>query len=257
MRGIGGVDLRRLGRWVAVAMVLGCGASIARAGLFDQGLSDEHAGAIQRLAVVSLLGDTLHGRKVGLTVFQNDSFDADVASWHIDAAAAQTLQSIAQDDTRLRHVEVLTPDTATLAASYQGDAAREEFDAKALLAFASAQGFDAVLVVQRSWNENEPFVMPGLTLLNRRMPGLNRTTPCIGGYARLLDARSGKSLAHGGGGETCSTRSIDAPWRKSWPAYSPEEQTQVEAAFKAAVDRWIRMALTDMRIGLVAGAGGH
>jgi hypothetical protein len=90
--------------------------------------------------------------------------------------------------------------------------------------------------------------MPGLTLLNCRLPGLNRTVSCIGSYVRLLDARTGRSLARAGGDEICSTRNIEAGWRKSWAAYAPEEQAAIETIFKAALDLQLRMALADMQI---------
>ena len=239
-------------KWFALLATAVLCISTARAGLFAQRFADESAAAIQRLAVVSLLGNELHGRKVGLTVFQNDAFDVEVASWNVDAVAAESLRSMAQEDPRLHDVEVLVPDVATLAASYKGDASRAEFQPKALLAEAAAKGFDAVLLVHRSWNENEPFAMPGLTLLNRRLPGLNRTVPCIGSYVRLLDARTGRSLARAGGDEICSTRNIEAGWRKSWAAYAPEEQAAIETIFKAAVDLQLRMAVTDMQLGVAA-----
>jgi hypothetical protein len=39
-------------------------------------------------------------------------------------------------------------------------------------------------------------------------------------------------------------------WRKSWDAYAPEEHATIETIFKAAVDLQLRMALTDMHIGV-------
>jgi hypothetical protein len=235
-------------KWLTL-LASGLVAVSATAGVFDLRLSDERAADLHRVAVVSLLGTRLHGRKVGLTMFQNAAFDAEVPGWNVDATAAESLRAMAAEDARLHEVDVLQPDAATLQASFGGDEERADLRPNALLAYAAARGFDGLLLIHRGWNENEPFAVPGLTLLNRRIPGVNRTVACIAGFVRLYATHSGKQLAAAGGDETCSTRSIDAGWRQSWDAYTPEEQAHIETVFLAAIDLRIRMALTDMRIG--------
>ena len=68
-------------------IVAGLIAAPAFAGLLIfSSLTPEEARQIKRLAVVSATGDTVHGKTVGLTIFQNKSFDASLPDWHIDAA---------------------------------------------------------------------------------------------------------------------------------------------------------------------------
>ena len=57
----------------------------AFAGLFSTGLGDPDVGKIRRLGVVSALGDTLMGRSVGITVFNNKSFKATIPNRDLDA----------------------------------------------------------------------------------------------------------------------------------------------------------------------------
>src|SRR5258708_24473639 len=63
----------------------------AFASLFNPSLSAEDAHQIKRLAVVSVMGNTVHGKTVGLTAFQNKSFDAAVPGWNLDATVTKDL----------------------------------------------------------------------------------------------------------------------------------------------------------------------
>ena len=238
--------------WLAAVIALAAFSAGAKAGLFDRKLSDEGAAGMHRLAIICLLGDELHGRKVGITVFSNAEFDAHVASWNIDSTAAEWMLSLARDGGRFREVALLHPDSATLAAVYSGKGRRERVEPEGLLAFAAAQEFDAVLVLHRNYYENEPFAEPGLTLLNRRAPGLDRTIPCVAGNLRLFNSRTGKVLAYSGSEDYCPRLDLPAGWRESWESYAPGEQSAIEAAFKDTLQRRIRAAFTVMRIGPAA-----
>ena len=62
------------------------------AGLFTTALSTEDASQLKRVAVVSVVGDTLRARQVGLTVFGNKSFDASKPDWALDADVRALMQ---------------------------------------------------------------------------------------------------------------------------------------------------------------------
>ena len=73
---------QRSDRAVMFLLVLNA-TSPAMAGLFTTALSPDDALQLKHVAVVSVLGDTLHAREIGLTVFQNKSFDASVPDWRL------------------------------------------------------------------------------------------------------------------------------------------------------------------------------
>jgi hypothetical protein len=54
------------------------------AGMFSSGLSDGEAASIKRMGVISALGDTLMGRSIGLTVFNNKTFKATLPNRDLD-----------------------------------------------------------------------------------------------------------------------------------------------------------------------------
>lgn len=54
------------------------------AGMFSSGLSDADAASIKRMGVISALGDTLMGRSMGLTVFNNKTFKATLPNRELD-----------------------------------------------------------------------------------------------------------------------------------------------------------------------------
>jgi hypothetical protein len=80
-----------LRRHFAAAMTAVLIGAPAFAGLFSTSLSAEDAHQVKRLAVASTLGDTVHGRLVGLTAFQNKSFDASIPGWNLDATVTKDL----------------------------------------------------------------------------------------------------------------------------------------------------------------------
>jgi hypothetical protein len=77
-------------RYTAVLLV--ALTSVAYAGLFTTALSTDEASKLTRVAVVSVLGDTLRARQVGLTVFGNKSFEASIPNWPLDAGVRALMQ---------------------------------------------------------------------------------------------------------------------------------------------------------------------
>ena len=62
------------GSFITLSAVLALTIEPVTAGMSSSGLSDADTSSIKRLGVISALGDTLVGRSMGLTVFNNKTF---------------------------------------------------------------------------------------------------------------------------------------------------------------------------------------
>ena len=239
-------------------------AQNAYADLFDKQLTDERAASIRRMAVISTLGATLHGRNVDVTVFGNQAFEADVPSWALDSLIEQQLLDGARSDSRLKDVGILTLDSAARALLYDGSGVNLRFHKPALLKAAADQGFDAVLVFAQGYNENEPFAEAPLTLMARpefwgALKGWKKSStspykimPCATAVFRVLSAATGKQIAFSRGGENCGIPEPSLTWHKTWGEYTQDEQAATEAAFKAFLVRRAQAALSNMHFGVPA-----
>src|SRR2546429_207276 len=74
------------------------GTSVA--GLFSGSLSDRDAGSVHKIAVLSLLGNTLYLDTIGLTVFGNNSLHVEVPQWKMDAAVIEHVVQLLQGERR-------------------------------------------------------------------------------------------------------------------------------------------------------------
>jgi hypothetical protein len=205
----------------------------AFAGLFSASISSQDVREIKRLAVVSTLGDTVHGRSVGLTVFQNKSFDAPVPGWNLDAALARAIAQGIVAGGRIGGdvVSIATQSTK------DGDIVRE----------AGAQGFDAVLVVLPEENVHDRSLGSGVTLLHRKLPGVDKVHPCIVGTVRVFRASDGKQIG-ASVIEPCSYARNTLVWHDTWDAFSDEEKQAALAALQEQSLERIRKALVDLKL---------
>jgi hypothetical protein len=214
--------------------VAGLVAVPAFAGLFIfSSLSPGEARQIKRLAVVSKMGDTLHGRTVGFAVFQNKSFEASLPDWHIDATIAKDIveQIVAGGK--------IGGETIAWVAS-----ANKESE---LVHEAGEQGFDTVLVVLPEENVHDRALGSGVTLLHRKIPGVDKVHPCIVGAVRVFRVSDGKRI----GAEVidpCSYARNTLVWHDTWDAYSDDEkQAALNALQNQSLER-IRKALVELKL---------
>jgi hypothetical protein len=205
----------------------------AFAGLFSASISSQDVREIKRLAVVSTLGDTVHGRSVGLTVFQNKSFDAPVPGWNLDAALARAIAQGIVAGGRIGG-DVLSIATQS---TKDSDIVRE----------AGAQGFDAVLIVLPEENVHDRSLGSGVTLLHRKLPGVDKVHPCIVGTVRVFRASDGKQIG-ASVIEPCSYARNTLVWHDTWDAFSDEEKQAALAALQEQSLERIRKALVDLKL---------
>jgi hypothetical protein len=221
-----------LWRYCAVIVAAFIGTP-AFAGLFSSGVSADDVRQIKRFAIVSVTGDTVHGKTVGLTVFQNKSFDALVPDWHFDAAVSRDLAEHIVAGGKIGGETTSLVTTSTK----QNDIIRE----------ARAQGFDAVLVVLPEENVHDRSLGSGVTLLHRKIPGVDKVHPCIVGAVRVFRVSDWKQIgAHVL--EPCSYARNTLVWHDTWEAFSDEEKQATLAALQEHALERLRLALLELKL---------
>jgi hypothetical protein len=208
-------------------------AAPAYAGLFSTSVSPEEAHQIKRLAVVSSMGDTVHGKSVGLMVFQNKSFDASILGWNLDAAMTKDLVERIVAGARIGGEVVSLSTSSTKESEILGEA--------------RAQGFDAVLVVLPEENVHDRSLGSGVTLLHRKIPGVDKIHPCVVGAVRVFRVSDGKPIG-ASVLEPCSYARNTLVWHDNWAGFSDEEKQATLAALQEHSLERLRSALVSLKL---------
>src|SRR5258708_1186762 len=176
----GGGEFNGLANKGRYAMLKRCRAGIVTAlvvapavgGWFGTGFRAEEGQQIKRFAIVSSLGDEIHGRLFGLTRFQDKSFDASIPGWHLDATVTKDLaeQIVAGGKIKGEVVAV------SMASSKKSE----------ILSEARSQGFDAVLVVIAEPSVPDRALVGGVMLVRQKKLGNDRLNPCAGILVRVF-----------------------------------------------------------------------
>jgi hypothetical protein len=193
--------------FAGIAAVL-LGAS-AFAGLINQGLSAEEAQQIKRFAIVSGLGDVIHGRLFGLTRFQSKNFDMAVPGWGLDAMVAKALKE------RIVAGAKISGEVAVLSIPPSKKSA--------ILSEAQAQGFDAVLVVIAEPSVPDPALIGGVMLVREKRLGVDRIYPCAGIVMRVWRVSDGKQIGFTTP-KPCGLNLRSPVWHDRWDEFSDEEK---------------------------------
>jgi hypothetical protein len=217
--------------WVVAVIVLA--STVAFADIFSTRLGDVDAKQIKRLAVVSVLGDTLHARQVGLTVFQNKSFDAVAPDWGLDAAVTTRLKE------RIVAGGKITGEVVPLSVSSQ--------DKETVIATARAQGFDAVLAVLPEGNVHDRSIVPGAILLRRKLPGVDKLYPCNGMTLRIYRVADGRQIGYEVP-SACSDRPQPLVWHDIWADFTAEEKHVTLDAVQSYIQEQVAAALVTVNV---------
>jgi hypothetical protein len=222
-----------LNRTRATAVLLVALTSAAYAGLFTTALSTEDASQLKRVAVVSVLGDTLRARQVGLTVFGNKSFDAPIPDWALDADVRALMQVRIIASGRIKGiVEPLVVSTS---------------DRKTILALARDGGFDAVVAALPEEDPNDRFLAPGPGTMYKSVLGLNHLRACDGMVVRIWRVSNGKQIAYSHP-DQCTQLPIAAVWHDKWSDYTDAEKHTTLELVQSFVHQQIMRALSDLRL---------
>jgi hypothetical protein len=210
----------------------------------SQALSAPDAAQLRRLAVVSLLGDSIHGTSSGLSVFQK-RYLAAPAVWQIDPELEQRVADRVAASARLRGAEVRVLDLADPSAVLRRDR-RRPVDTRALARIARERGYDAVLAILPEQHAAQPDAPAGVSILRRQQRGGGEDSrACAAVALRLLRAADGQPLAWAAP-EPCSRRARPIPWHESWSDYTPEEAGATLDALRRQARLVVDEALRDL-----------
>jgi hypothetical protein len=220
-----GEDMKRVSV-ICLAVAAALAFEPVTAGIFSSGLSGSDASSIKRLGVISALGDTLTGRSVGLTVFNNKTFKATLPNRDLDESfTAHMKTTIAASGSFRGEVEALI--TTAL-------------DAESIVTAAREKGFDAVVAMKPAEDTQFHMTGPGLTVF--RTGGGHKSFTCNTMQIVVLRVTDGKQIATASDYQ-CPAYSNLPFWHDSWEGYSEEEKVAVLNAMKVFVEHQIDQAL--------------
>jgi len=201
------------------------------AGMFSSGLSDGEAASIKRMGVISALGDTLMGRSIGLTVFNNKTFKATLPNRDLDGLfTAQMKTTIAASGKIKGDVAILvTP----------------ALEIESLIAAAREQGFDAVVAMQPAEDTQFHMTGPGLTVF--RTGGGQKSFTCNSMRIVILRVSDGKQIASASDYQ-CPSFSNLPFWHDSWQEFTDEQKGAVSDAMKVFVEHQIDQTLKKLKL---------
>jgi hypothetical protein len=178
-----------------------------------------------KIASVSMLGTTFHAVHVGLTVFTNAAYTAEVPEWGIDqdtddflkATLAPGNDSVGQLDLGSQSVEQLYEVGRTSSPQYDS-----------LVRMAAEQGFDTLVVVSRAAELNNRFIQPGFGLYVQ----YKFAYPYASFAVQVWNVKSGKRISGGFAyiSEAFPDKSLG--WKAQWTDFSGEERQRIQAGIE-------------------------
>jgi hypothetical protein len=199
----------------------------AFAGPFSTGLSNRDIVKIRRLGVVSALGNTLMGRSVGITIFNNKSFKATLQNRDLDAVFSKTMM-----------------DTIVASGRISGEVAllkTEALDSGSIVDAARGEDLDAVVVMQPTEDTQFHMTGPGLTVW--RTGYGQKAFTCNSMRIVVLRVTDGKEIAAASDYQ-CPSYSNLPFWHNTWEEFTDyERQTiyrEMEVFVKHQVDETLK-----------------
>ncbi|MBS0380656.1 MAG: hypothetical protein JSS29_19410 [Proteobacteria bacterium] len=215
------------------------------AGLFGSGDDPKGIGGIQKIAVVSRLGDTFHARWIGVTVFNNKVFDVPVPEWKTDPFVQQTVKDDLSVATRPRVAEPLDTSGMDLATLYtkSGAITFSKEVVGVMLDQARKQGADALMVVEMAtWGGISQWQTGGFGAYQRGFNGCIYTSFMI----TIFRTDSGKRAKDSDEPRPC-LKSLDKfPVKENWEQYTPEEKATLESQVKDKIRERLIIQLQDL-----------
>ena len=186
------------------------------------------AGAAQRelgkIAVVSMLGTTFHAVHVGLTVFTNATYTAEVPEWGIDQDTDDFLKAtLATGDDSVGPLDLGSQPVEALYDS--GRLPRPQYDT--LLHMAAEQGFDTLVVLSRSSAANNKFIEPGFGLYSQF-----KSYPYASFFVLVRGVKSGKRIASDLAYAAVAYSEKSLIWKEHWADYSAEERQLIQSGIE-------------------------
>ena len=199
---------------------------------------------IQKVGVISILGDKFNLTHIGTTIFNNQSSTLDVSNWKIDDTAIHYA---------VKHLESTGQYSPTSLGSNFSDA-------DSMFAAAQKMGLDTLITIVPSGYDNAPHYAPGYGLHRRTFFGI--TKECV--YAlfviQVFDVSTRKK--HGWqwgfnswngvpcyGDEFGTPRAISSEWKEDISQFSEGELTLLRENLIAYLEENVPLALRNLKLG--------
>ncbi len=211
---------------LAMSLFLLGGVDGARATILESTLAPTAAEPVKRLAIVSLLGNTLHLVSIGTVVFQNRGYDAPVPEWNVDDKVQQQFIGA------IRETGHISAEISPLAASTPSKVA--------ILSAARDGRFDVVLAVLPETDPNDRPWPAGPSLRRRELFGHSGVNVCNGMVVRAWRVRDGFQI-NVSVPSPCGVPHTTLAWHDQWSEYTEAEnqslQEQLQSVIQAQLDR--------------------
>lgn len=224
-------------------------------GCVSSRISDAARNGLGRTGVISLLGDTFHGSYSGTTVFNDRSYDANVASWSIDQDTSEYVRAelVAKG---IRAEDLIVSPAAREA--FHGDDKGEFYGADGkvqsnydeLCRTALRQGYDTLVIITGAQVANQygPPLKPGYGLFVRAVLGITSRFPYAQFMIRVVDLKTEKQLARVLSQATEARPSETIPWKDDFEGYSAEEQVALKSAVESHIRREVDRMLVQLNL---------
>ena len=186
---------------------------------------------IKRVGVVSLVGDSVRGSYVGLTVFNNHYYDAPVPDFAIDQILEQeTARAIGSGAVALPMERERVRSAATYRQFFGGGVPYDMVrSAETLRTIASQRQLDAVLVWVPTIFEDHGARIRGVTL-SAGIFGGGKMGSGVNAVLDVFDGTTGRLLAANVGNTTMGK--LTARWRDEFSNFTPEERAEIRGEFQ-------------------------
>ena len=221
------------------------GTSVA--GLFSGSLSDRDAGSVHKIAVLSLLGNTLYLDTVGLTVFGNNSLHVEVPQWKMDAAVMEHVVQLLQGERRFSAEELTLASDQVGWKEFGGFVGPSAAGRRSIVDQAHKQGADTVLLVVRETNPHDGTIPPGFGLHNRHLLGKDHVD-LLASFAVVLIRVDGDKVLAQQHPDPLTPGPASWPIKASWDQLPSDEQSALENSLKQAVFSRVDGVLASMKL---------
>ena len=214
---------------VVERLVVAVGLAILFFTFASASAKDYDLSRIKRIGVISVVGDRLYQRRLGVTVFGNESENQDVADWGLDAVWEAKIKEEAAAFGDFEFID-LTVDKTPLLAAYPKDNAwprqwrvlSVKKSAPYLLKIAAENNIDAIIVLGSFGYDvvEDRVAMEGLGMFHMKSLGGVSTVYHLISQLSLIDGATGKPLEQ-------KTLSVGSHWVKGYGGY-PVAEAPVE-----------------------------
>lgn len=175
---------------------------------------------IRRLAVVSLLGDSIDGISDGLSALQRRYMHA-TPEWGLDRTLGKFAAERIAASGKFRGATVEVLQVADVEAISRRDRRRPVDPAK-LARYARDRGYDAVLAILPEESLVHPEAVAGVSIRQGQILGGSISSACVALALRVLRTDSGAEIAHATP-VPCAVHASPIAWHASWDDYSLEQ----------------------------------